>query len=105
MGSMGVWEHASLRVLRYPDGRIRLVEHVRRGVVEGKLREYLPNGTLYREQNYLHGHEEGLQRMWWSNGKLRANYVVKNGRRYGLMGAKGCAGHETTGDPVTTRGM
>jgi hypothetical protein len=28
--------------------------------------------------------------MWWENGLIRANYVVKNGRRYGLIGLKLC---------------
>jgi antitoxin component YwqK of YwqJK toxin-antitoxin module len=91
------YEHTNIRVLRWSNGSVHLIEHIRDGVVEGTLREWLPDGTLYREQNYLHGHEEGRQRMWYGNGKLRANYVVRSGRRYGLMGAKGCTGHEVTG--------
>lgn len=82
------------RMLRWPNGHVRIVETFHQGVLEGKLREWLPDGTLFREQNYRHGQEEGRQRMWYADGTLRANYVVKSGRRFGLMGAKGCTGKE-----------
>jgi antitoxin component YwqK of YwqJK toxin-antitoxin module len=64
----------------------------RDGILHGELREWLPDGTLYREMHYVNGHEAGLQRMWYDDGAVRASYVVHDGRRYGLMGAKGCAG-------------
>jgi hypothetical protein len=38
----------------------------------------------------------GQQRMWWPDGTLRANYVVRDGRRYGLLGAKGCVSVDST---------
>ena len=63
----------------------------RAGVLHGRSREWLADGTLYREMNYEHGHEAGLQQLWYDDGSVRAAYIVKNGRRYGLMGAKGCA--------------
>ena len=40
------------------------------------------------------GYEEGSQKAWWQNGVIRANYVVKNGRRYGLIGLKLCMNPE-----------
>ena len=46
--------------------------------------------TPYRDSHYAPGHEAGSQRMWYADGTLRANYVARDGRRYGLMGAKGC---------------
>ena len=44
----------------------------------------------YREFTYAAGKEAGPPRMWYPDGSLRASYVVKDGRRYGLMGSKGC---------------
>ena len=40
--------------------------------------------------------------MWQEDGTARANYVVREGRRYGLMGAKGCVGDGPDGwwDPL-----
>ena len=40
--------------------------------------------------NYVDGKEEGSQKMWQINGKIRANYHVKNGERFGLIGLKKC---------------
>jgi protein SCO1/2 len=74
----------------YENGAVRFSYAYHDGVMEGVAREWLPDGTLYREAHYTRGQEEGLQRMWWPDGSLRASYVVKDGRRYGLLGAKGC---------------
>jgi hypothetical protein len=41
--------------------------------------------------NFHQGHEQGLQQLWQSDGKLWANYEARNGRNYGLVGVKGCA--------------
>jgi antitoxin component YwqK of YwqJK toxin-antitoxin module len=40
--------------------------------------------------NYQKGHEEGEQKWWYDNGKIKANYIIKDGRRYGLLGTKNC---------------
>ena len=40
---------------------------------------------------YVDGKEAGAQRMWNEDGTLRANYVIKEGRRFGLLGSKPCA--------------
>ena len=76
----------------WPDGRPRLVERFRDGRLEGTVREWFPGGRIYREVHYRAGQEAGRQRMWFADGTLRASYVVRDGRRYGLMGAKGCTG-------------
>jgi len=64
--------------------------------MEGVAREWYRCGALYRETNYRAGQEEGLQRMWWPDGTLRANYVVRDGRRFGLLVAKGCIASDST---------
>ena len=53
-------------------------------------KEWYQNGQPYRTFHYEHGYEQGSQKMWWENGIIRANYVIKNGRRYGLIGLKLC---------------
>ena len=40
--------------------------------------------------NYVKGHEEGSQKMYYDNGKIRSNYTIIAGRRYGLLGTKNC---------------
>lgn len=81
----------------YSDGTRHFVYEFARGVLEGEAREWFPNGAAYRVFHYRAGHEEGAQEMWYPNGKRRANYVVHDGRRYGLPGSKGCTGSDSTG--------
>ena len=57
---------------------------------EGSAREWYPDGRLYRNFTYVAGHEEGRQVMYDEAGIMRANYVVRNGRRYGSIGTKPC---------------
>ncbi len=56
----------------------------------GACFEWNSNGMLTREMTYVKGHEEGVQRMFYDNGKVRSNYVMVNGRRFGLLGTKNC---------------
>jgi MORN repeat variant len=74
----------------YPDGKPRFVYEFSQGEHHGKAEEWYPNGKPYRIFHYKAGHEEGLQQMWQEDGTLRANYAVRNGRRYGLIGLKLC---------------
>jgi antitoxin component YwqK of YwqJK toxin-antitoxin module len=57
---------------------------------EGTCKEWNVEGKLVRILNYKSGHEEGHQQWWYDNGKVKANYVIKDGRRYGLLGTKNC---------------
>lgn len=79
----------------YADGTLHFDYDFRLGLHEGNALEWYPSGILYRDFNYAAGQESGPQRMWNVDGSLRANYVVRDGRRFGLIGAKGC-----TGEPV-----
>lgn len=78
----------------YDDGKPHFWYPYADGLLEGNALEWFPDGSLYRDFNYVRGHEEGSQRMWHEDGTVRANYVVRDGRRYGLMGSKGCAGED-----------
>ncbi len=66
------------------------------GEHQGIAKEWYNNGKPYRTFHYEKGYEEGSQKMWWENGTIRANYVVKNGRRYGLIGLKLCMNQNDT---------
>ena len=54
------------------------------------MEEWYRNGQKAKEFHFTNGKEEGSQKMWESNGKLRANFITKNGERYGLIGLKKC---------------
>ncbi len=57
---------------------------------EGEMKEYSVNGKLFHLANFVNGQEEGTQKMWYENGKIRANYIIVKGKRYGLLGTKNC---------------
>ncbi len=76
----------------WEDGTAQFEYHFNKDLHEGRAREWFADGSLYRESHYARGQEEGSQRMWRPDGSLRANYVVRDSRRYGLLGAKPCAG-------------
>lgn len=57
---------------------------------EGTCKEWNEAGMLNKIMNYKKGHEEGQQQWWYDNGKIKANYIIKDGRRYGLLGTKNC---------------
>lgn len=60
------------------------------GELQGVSNEWYRNGKAYKAFHYKMGYESGSQKMWRENGIIRANYVVKQGRRYGLIGLKLC---------------
>lgn len=57
---------------------------------EGELKEWNISGNLIHLANFKDGQEDGIQKMWYDNGKIRANYVMRKGKRYGLLGTKNC---------------
>lgn len=57
---------------------------------EGEMKEWNNNGNLIHLGNYKNGQENGTQKMWYDNGKIRANYVIIRGKRFGLLGTKNC---------------
>ena len=40
--------------------------------------------------SYKNGYELGEQKIWDKNGEIVTNYIIKNGRRFGLLGKKNC---------------
>ncbi len=74
----------------WPNGKQKFIYHFTNDVFEGNLKEWSVSGMLARDMNYAKGQEEGPQKLWYDNGLLRSNYIIKNGRRYGLLGTKNC---------------
>lgn len=74
----------------WPNGIRRLDYHFADGEYDGNCREWNIRGVLIKEMNYQQGYEAGRQRLWYGNGKIKSNYVMRNGRRYGLLGTKNC---------------
>ncbi|MBI5858213.1 MAG: toxin-antitoxin system YwqK family antitoxin [Sphingobacteriales bacterium] len=74
----------------WPDGKPKFVFTTHNDEYNGELKEWYSSGLLAKEFHYLNGKEEGSQRLWWDNGTVRANYVIKNGKKYGLIGMKLC---------------
>lgn len=77
----------------YQNGQKRFEYFINNDVPVKIHQEWFANGQLFTFNTYNdQGQPEGLQQMWYDNGKIKANYVVKGGRRFGLLGAKGCMG-------------
>lgn len=74
----------------WPDGKEKLYFTACGDKYEGEFKEWYSSGLLAKYFNYTNGQEEGSQRLWWDNGSVRANYVIRNGKKYGLLGLKLC---------------
>ena len=78
------------QIAYWQNGNKRFEFMAKNEAYEGELKEWSSSGYLYHMGNYVNGQEEGAQKMWYENGKLRANYVIVQGKRYGLLGTKNC---------------
>lgn len=74
----------------YENGVHRFEYHYKDDLYEGVYKEWFENGQLYRSQYFVAGHESGPQQVWAADGQIKSNYLIKNGRRYGLFGTKNC---------------
>lgn len=75
----------------WPNGQLRFSKSYVAGLYHGKTQAWYSDGGLALVQNYVNGKEQGPQKFWQENGTLYANYVVKDGRRFGLIGSKPCS--------------
>lgn len=84
----------------WPNGIPKFDYRFSEDVATGTHHEWFENGQMYSLSTYNNeGQPEGKQQMWYVDGQIKANYVIQNGRRFGLLGAKGCMGEnerETT---------
>jgi antitoxin component YwqK of YwqJK toxin-antitoxin module len=74
----------------WPSGKLKFIYEFDNDEFNGVNKEWYESGNLFKEFHYEKGYESGSQKMYWINGKTRANYVIKNNRRYGLLGTKNC---------------
>ena len=61
-----------------------------KGMYNGSVKEWYPNGQLAKDFNFKKGIEDGPQKLFKPNGAIKANYVVVDEERYGLIGLKKC---------------
>ena len=57
---------------------------------QGEFKEWNSKGNLIHLAHFENGQENGPQKLWDEEGKIRANYVIVKGKRYGLLGTKNC---------------
>ena len=74
----------------WPDGKEKISFTAYNDKYEGEFKEWYSSGLLQKHFHYKNGQEEGSQRLWWDNGSVRANYVIRDGKKYGLIGLKTC---------------
>ena len=74
----------------WDNARKQLEYHFDNDEYDGTCREWNYDGRLIKEMHYEKGHEQGSQKMYYDNGKVRANYMIIDGKRYGLLGTKNC---------------
>jgi antitoxin component YwqK of YwqJK toxin-antitoxin module len=77
----------------WQNGKKKFEYIIKDDVPTGEHHEWYENGQLYSFATFdQNGQPEGKQQMWYSTGQIKQNYVMKNGRRFGFLGAKGCMG-------------
>lgn len=74
----------------WPDGKQKFIFQATNNEYNGEFNEWYASGVLAKQFHYSNGQEEGSERMWWDNGTVRANYVIRNGKKYGFIGLKTC---------------
>ena len=60
------------------------------GKYNGSVKEWYPDGQLAKDFNFIEGVEDGPQKLFKLNGAIKANYIVINEERFGLIGLKKC---------------
>tara|TARA_B100001173_G_scaffold310016_1_gene323560 strand:- start:929 stop:1510 length:582 start_codon:yes stop_codon:yes gene_type:complete len=74
----------------YNDGSKNFIFQFKNGEYNGTNKVWTKGGALIEEANFKAGYEQGVQKRWYLNGKIKSNYIIKNNRRYGLLGTKNC---------------
>ena len=74
----------------WPDGKQKMFFEAYGDEYDGEFKEWYSSGLLGKFFHYANGQEEGSERLWWDNGTVRANYVIRDGKKYGLIGLKTC---------------
>lgn len=73
----------------WDNGNTRFVYHFNNGVYNGSFEEYYYSGKPLKKISYYNGNDS-FGTGWRENGKIFMNYIMKDGRRYGVMNAQPC---------------
>ncbi len=82
-------EKDSIHTAWWDNGNIRFIYHFKNGVYNGSFEEYYYSGKPLKKISYNNGNDS-CGKGWRENGKLFMNYIMKDGRRFGLMNAQPC---------------
>lgn len=74
----------------WENGKLQSLVRFKNGEYDGTSFEWNRQGVMIRKMHYVMGYEEGEQRQWYDDGSVRSDYIIKDGRRYGLLGTKNC---------------
>lgn len=74
----------------YENGSRRFEYQYKGDLFHGAYLEWFADGQPFRRHHFSGGHESGSQQVWYPNGKVKSNYTIRNGRRYGLLGTENC---------------
>ena len=73
----------------WPNGNKRFEYQFSSGTYNGIFKEWYENGRNYKNIKYING-KDVYGKGWRENGKLFMNYIVKDGRRYGIVNSNLC---------------
>ena len=75
----------------WEDGTLRFEATFVSGDYDGVVRTFYTDGRPFEIRHYVRGEEDGPQQIFEPDGRFRTNYVVRDGRRYGVVGSRPCA--------------
>ena len=82
-------EKDSVHMGWWPNRKPRFEYHFTSGLYNGDFKEWYSEGENYKHLHYINGKED-WGKGWRQNGKVYMNFIVKNGRRYGLENSNLC---------------
>lgn len=80
----------------FDDGRPRFSYAFANDEYEGEVAEWYATGIAAKRYHFHEGHPDGRQQLWWEDGSVRANFTIRDGRSFGLIGRKLCRNNEST---------
>lgn len=81
VGTMKTW---------WDNGQLQSLYRFVNGEYDGTCFEWSRGGVMTRKMHYKNGYEDGEQHQWYDDGSVRSNYIIQQGRRFGLLGTKNC---------------
>lgn len=82
-------EKDSVHIGWWENGKLRFEYHFNKGIYDGDFKEWYESGNLLKQIHYVKGNDD-WGKGWRENGKVYMNYVVKGGRRYGIINSNLC---------------